>query len=267
MVQPAVQMAYFRKNTIFKMINLRCIPVACILILSACTGGQSANSNAPRAKKVNKVFTEQGVERTDPYAWLSNPDDSNVIRHLEAENAFTAASLKHTEGLQKEIYDELVARIEQQYESLPVQENGYWYYTRFETGAQYPLYCRKAGITTAPEQVMLDVNALAKGHQVYLVRGQAISRDNQWLAFAEDTSGDRRCTMRLQNLSNGASAPDVISNTSGNYAWGERPQDHVLCSERSHCTPLPCHAACDGNRSRAGPGTICSKGTALLKFT
>jgi oligopeptidase B len=198
----------------------RYIPFAIICFLSACSGGgKSPSSEAPRAKKENKVFSQQGLERTDPYVWLSNPGDSNVIRHLEAENAHVAAYLKHTEGLQKDIYDELVARIEQQYESLPVQENGYWYYTRFEAGAQYPMYCRKAGTTAAPEQVMLDVNALAKGHQIYLVRGRAVSRDNQWLAYAEDTSGDRRCTMRIQSLSNGQMAPDVISNTSGNYAW------------------------------------------------
>jgi oligopeptidase B len=194
--------------------------ILCAFFLACCgSGDQSAAPDAPKAKKINKVFNEQGLERIDPYNWLSNPDDSNVIRHLETENAYTAASLKHTEALQKEIYDELVSRIEQKYTSLPVRENGYWYYTRFDEGAQYPLYCRKAGSISAPEEVMLDVNALSKGHQVYLVRGRAVSRDNRWLAFAEDTSGDRRCTMRVHNLSNGQKAPDVISNTSGNYAW------------------------------------------------
>ncbi|MCU0381247.1 MAG: S9 family peptidase [Chitinophagaceae bacterium] len=193
---------------------------ASVLAIFSCSGPRKDSSlAAPTARKDNKVFNEQGIQRTDPYFWLNNREDSNVINHLEAENAYMEAYMAHTVETQKKIYDELVARIEQKYESLPVKNNGYWYYARFEENKQYPLYCRKEGSNGAPEKIMLDINELAKGHQIYLVRGRAVSRDNQWLAFAEDTSGDRRCTLRLLNLGTNAYGKESIRNTSGDYAW------------------------------------------------
>lgn len=173
----------------------------------------------PATKKATKVFTEHGNTRTDDYYWLNSPSDSNVINHLKEENAYVGAYMKHTEALQKKLYNEIVARIPGKDESLPVKQNGYWYYTRFEEGNQYPYYSRKKGATTARETIFLDVPALAEKHQIYLVRGWSVSPNNRQLAYGIDTSGDRRSVLYFKDLSNGKLSPDIINNTSGDYEW------------------------------------------------
>src|SRR5690606_6850291 len=102
------------------------------------------------------------------------------------------AGLKHTEQLQEKIYDEIVGRIKQDDESVPYRENGYWYYTRYESNKEYPIYCRRQGSMNAPEEVILDVNKLAAGHDYYGMPGISISEDNNLLAYAEDTVSRRR---------------------------------------------------------------------------
>ena len=178
-----------------------------------------AQPEPPKPKKVPFEFAEYGQKRTDDYYWLNNPADSAVIQHLRAENAYTETMLKHTEDLQKTIYDELVARIEQKYESLPARENGYWYYVRFEEGKQYPLYCRKNGDLTAGEEVFLNVPQMATGHQIYMVRGYSVSPSNSLLAYGIDTTGNRQCALYTKNIATSKFSPEVISNTSGNYEW------------------------------------------------
>ena len=199
---------------------IRIASLVCLLTLFSCKQKESPSGiQPPQARKETKIFTEQGSQRSDPYFWLSNPDDTAVVAHLKAENAYVEAMMKHTEDLQKKLYDEMVARIEQKYESLPVRQNGYWYYSRYAENSQYPLFCRKKGITTAPEQVVLDINKLAQGHQIYIVRGKAVSRDNNWMAYAEDTTGDRRCNTYFKNLNTGMLSSEVIPNSSESYAW------------------------------------------------
>jgi oligopeptidase B len=195
---------------------------ALIFSFSACKNKDAENRAAlmpPVPAKILYTFNEHGSTRADFYKWLDNPNDSNVIKHLHAENAYVEAYMKPTEKLQKKIYDELVERIEQKYESLPVQDNGYWYYIRFEEGKQYPIHCRRKTDLSAPEEIMLDVNELAKGHQIFLIRGRAISRDNNWVAFGSDTTGGRKAYIRFLNLSTRQYAPETISNTAGSYAW------------------------------------------------
>lgn len=197
---------------------MRIITYALCLLL--CTATQvSAQLQAPATKKQPKIFNEHGGQRTDDYYWLSNSKDSNVINHLKAENSYTDAYLKPTEELQKKLYDELVSRIPGKDQSLPTKRNGYWYYTRFEEGKQYPYYARKKGTTTAAEEVILDVPKLAEGYQIYLVRGTAMAPDNDRYIFGIDTSGDRRSTLYIKQLSTGKLLPETIANTSGNYAW------------------------------------------------
>jgi oligopeptidase B len=177
-----------------------------------------------RTKKVPKNFVEFDRTRVDDYFWLNNPRDSTVIEHLREENAYTEAMLKHTEGLQKKIYDELVGRIEQKYVTVPVRENGYWYYVRYEEGKQYPLHCRRNDSLAAAEEVFLDVPRMAEGHHIFMVRGTAVSPDNHWLAYGIDTSGDRRCILRMRNLTTGLESPETIMNTSGDYQWAHNNQ-------------------------------------------
>lgn len=178
-----------------------------------------AQVGPPLAKKDPKVFTEHGGQRTDNYYWLSNSKDSNVINYLLAENKYEEAYLKPSENLQKKLYDELVARIPGKDQSLPTKRAGYWYYTRFEEGQQYPYYVRKKGVTTAPEEMVLNVPKLASPYKIYLVRGTAVAPDNNLYAYGIDTAGDRRCILYIKQLNTGHLLPETISNTSGNYAW------------------------------------------------
>ena len=138
--------------------SLKLFLLLCFTIGSTFSFAQSP----PVIKKETKVFDEHGKKRSDDYYWLSNPSDSNVINHLKSENAYVESMLKHTEPMQKKLYDELVGRIEQKSASLPTKRNGWWYYTRFDEGKQYPYYARKKGTTTAKEEIMLDVPQMAK---------------------------------------------------------------------------------------------------------
>jgi oligopeptidase B len=185
-----------------------------LLLLAGC-----AQHRPVQTKKAPREFVEFGHKRVDDYFWLNNSNDSAVINHLRVENAYTDAMLKHNESLQATIYDEMVARVEQKYESLPFRLNGYWYYVRYEEGKQYPLYCRKKGGLTAPEEVMLDVPRMAAGHQIFMVRGYAVDRGNRAIAYGVDTTGDRRCVLHIRDLSTSNESPEIIPNTSGNYEW------------------------------------------------
>jgi oligopeptidase B len=159
--------------------------------------------------------------RTDEYYWLrddarANPD---VIAYLEAENAYKQAMTAHAKTLEDSIYGEIVARIKQDDSTVPYRLRGHWYYTRFETGQEYPIYARKAGTLDAPERVMLDVNRMAAGHGFFQVSGMAVSPDNRLLAWAEDSVGRRQHTLRFKDLETGEVFPDAILNADPYLAW------------------------------------------------
>jgi oligopeptidase B len=191
-----------------------------VLALHACTMVSDKTAlKPPSTKKLSKTFTEHGNTRTDDYFWLNNPQDSAVINHLKEENAYTEAYMKHTESLQKKIYDELVARIDQKAQSLPTKQNGYWYYTRFEEGKQYPFYCRKKNDLSSSEEIILNVPEMAEGHKIFQVRGWDMARDNNLVVIGIDTAGSRKSTLSIKDLSTGKMLPETISNTSANFAW------------------------------------------------
>ena len=196
--------------------------LAVAFLFTACgtmVSNETTSTKPPATKKVPRVFTEHGNTRTDDYFWLSDPKDSAVVDHLKEENAYTVAYMKHTEDLQKKIYDELVARIDQQASTLPYKRNGYWYYTRYEEGKQYPFYCRKKNDLNSAEEVFLDVPALSAGHQIFFVRGWSVARNNNLVATGVDTTGGRRSTLTIKDLATGKLLPERISNTSGDFAW------------------------------------------------
>jgi oligopeptidase B len=160
-----------------------------------------------------------GNVRVDDYYWLRERENPEVIAYLEAENDYTAAMMKDTESLQTTIYDELVSRIPQTDESVPYRLDGYWYYSRYEEGKDYPIYARREGSMDAPEQVLLDVNELAAGHNYYSARPIGVSSGNRVLAFAVDTVGRRFYTIRFRDIATGALLPDEIPNVTGDSAW------------------------------------------------
>lgn len=187
------------------------------LVLGACSGN-SDTVKAPDVEKKPQELVTHGDVRVDEYYWLRERENPEVISYLEKENAYTADQMKDTKHLQKKLYREMVARIKQDDESVPYVRNGYVYYTRYEKGKEYPIYCRKKN-ETSPEVVLIDVNDLAEGYAYYQVSGIYISPDNSILAFGEDTLSRRKYTLRFIDLNTGKYLEDRIENTPGSVAW------------------------------------------------
>ncbi|HYE96817.1 MAG TPA: S9 family peptidase [Rubricoccaceae bacterium] len=165
------------------------------------------------------AMTHHGVTRTDPYYWLRERENPEVIQYLEAENAYTEAMTAHLADLREGLFTEIVGRIQQDESSAPFFENGYWYYTRFEEGKDYPVYARRRGSMEADEEILLNANERAEGHGYYAVGNWEVTEDGNLLAFAEDTVGRRIYTLRFKDLRTGAMLPDVIHPVSPSMAW------------------------------------------------
>ena len=184
----------------------------------------------PKPDKIPHELTANGNKRIDNYYWMKLSEEqktaekkdeqtSKVINYLTAENEYLATNLKHTEALQEKIYHEIVGRIKQDDESVPYKDNGYWYYTRYEQGKEYPIYCRKKGTLEGPEKILIDVNELAKGHSYYSIDGLKVSEDNTLLAYAEDSVSRRRYTIYVKNLVTGKLVEKPVPNTEGEVTW------------------------------------------------
>lgn len=186
-----------------------------LLVLSSCS---EKAVEAPIAKKINKEITIHGDTRVDSYYWLRERENPEVISYLEAENEYADAKMKDTEKLQKKLYKEMVARIKQDDESVPYWMNGYLYYSRYEKGKEYPIYCRKPA-EDAAEEILIDVNKLSEGYAFYDVSGLYISPNNKMLAFGEDTLSRRKYTLRFLDLETREYLSDQIENTPGDVAW------------------------------------------------
>ncbi|QIX63582.1 S9 family peptidase [Hymenobacter sp. BT18] len=170
---------------------------------------------AIKAKELKSPFGT----RTDNYYWLNERENPEVISYLNAENAYTEQQLAPVKGLEEKLFQEIKGRIKEQDESVPYRDNGYYYYTRFEAGAEYPIYCRKKGSLSAKEEVLLNANELGKGKAYYQIGGFEVSDDNQVLAYSEDVVSRRLYTLRFRNLKTGQLFPEQIPNTSGNAVW------------------------------------------------
>jgi len=195
-----------------------CLVLAAIFIMSSCNENQQS-MKAPVAKKVKKELTIHDDTRIDNYYWLNDREDPEVIAYLEEENAYTKEEMKHTEGLQTSLYDEIVGRIKQTDMSVPYKRNGYFYYSRYEEGKEYPVYCRKKESLEADEEIMLNVNEMAEGYSYYQVGGLSVSHDNKIIAYGVDTLSRRKYTLNFKNLETGEVFEDKILNTTGSAAW------------------------------------------------
>jgi len=171
----------------------------------------------PVAKKVPKVTVIHGDMLQDDYAWLREKDSPDVIAYLEAENAYAEALTKPGAAFQEALYREMLARIKEDDQSVPYPFGGWLYYTRTETGKQYPIHCRKRA-PDAPETVTLDLNALAEGHPFLSLGAYAVSDDGRWLAYSVDFTGARDYTGYVKDLTTGALAPERIEKVSS-VAW------------------------------------------------
>ncbi len=184
----------------------------------------------PKAEKKDSVLTVHNHQRVDPYFWMRLTDEQKnqenadeqtqkVLDYLNAENQYTKTVMASTEQLQEKLYDEMVGRIKKDDETVPYFKNGYWYYSRYAKGQEYPIYCRKKGELTATEEVILNVNSLAEGFEYYAVSGLSISSNNKILAFGEDTVSRRIYTIKFLNLETGEYLSDKIENSTGSGAW------------------------------------------------
>lgn len=203
--------------------------LALSLTLACASHETSASANAtgpealpapPRAPEIPERLEIHGDVRIDEYYGLRNRDDPRVIEYLEAENAYTQAATAHLAPLREALYREMVGRLKEDDQSVPYRYRGNWYYTRTRKGAQYPIHCRRRGSLDAPEEVLIDENELARGHEGYFDVGRtAVSPDGNLLAFAVDTVGRRFYTIRFRDLVNDVELADRLVDVTGNLVW------------------------------------------------
>lgn len=175
----------------------------------------------PIAASKPKSLVLHGDKRIDNYYWLKQRENPDVIKYLEQENRYCKFMMKDTEKLQDKLYLEMKGRMKEEESTAPYFHNGYWYYERYEKKKEYPIYCRKKELLTADEEIILDCNVRAKGHEFYELVNFAVSHDNKWLAFIEDLNGRRLYELKFKNLQTGKIAQDCIKNISSDVVWNK----------------------------------------------
>jgi oligopeptidase B len=178
----------------------------------------------PVAKKHPQVHSLHGDERIDNYYWLRDRENPEVIAYLEAENRYTEAMTKHTESLQADLYKEMLSRIQETDLSVPSRKDNYYYYTRTEEGKDYPIYCRKEGSLDAPEEILLDQNQLAQGHEYFALGVLSVSPNHQILAYSIDNTGAEKYTLYFLDLNTREVYPQSIPDTYYSFVWANDNQ-------------------------------------------
>jgi len=209
-----------------------------VLFLAGCSENVNDNTEnmVPVAEKIKKELTIHGHTRIDNYYWLNQREDQKVLDYLNAENEYTSRQLKHTEELQTNIFDEIVGRIKHTDMSVPYKEGAYYYYSRFVEDKEYPIHSRELagesrdmvseilkdvdkGSTRPNEEVLLDVNSMADGHDYYDVVGLETSPDDKILAYGVDTVSRREYTLYFKDLATGELYEESIPRTTGGVTW------------------------------------------------
>ena len=196
------------------------------LILSACM----QKSTIPKATKKPYEMTEHGNTRIDNYYWMRLTDDqksakkydnqtTEVVEYIDDENSYLESNLSHTKNFQNDLFEEIVGRIEKDDESVPYFDNGYFYYSRYESGKEYAIHCRKKGSLDGQEEILLDENILADGFNYFAIGGRRVSPDNKWLAYGVDTLSRRIYEIHFKNLETGEVLETTIPNSSYGVAW------------------------------------------------
>lgn len=212
--------------------------LASLLLMTQIAHAQTLPTAPDAAQVPHTVTAPHGAQRQDPYYWLRDDSRKNpaMLAYLNAENAYADAVLAPTKPVQARLYDEIVGRIQQDDASVPYRQRGWWYYTRYETGKDYPIHARRkdgpgidalsilqanAAADFSGEQVLLDVNALAVGKDYYNVGDFTISPDNRLLAWADDDNGRRQYRIHFRNLETGQAYPDSIPGVADNLVWAD----------------------------------------------
>ncbi|HLW32132.1 MAG TPA: S9 family peptidase [Aequorivita sp.] len=215
------------------------------LIFAASANAQETTMNimkitSPKAKKISKILEKHGDIRQDDYYWLNNPEDAEVIDYLKKENTYYDKMTAHTKKFKEDLFEEMKARIKEDDQSVPYKLNGYYYITRYEKGQDYPIYTRKKGSMNAKEEVLFNVNEMAKGHAFYNLAGINVSEDNKLVSFGVDTLSRRKYDIFIKNLETGEIYPERIPSTTGGTTWGNdnktlfytRKDDKTLRADR-----------------------------------
>jgi oligopeptidase B len=176
---------------------------------------------APIAQRLPHTLHSRWGDREDPYYWLRDDErkDPAVLSYLEAENAYWIAGMAAAKPLEEALYTEIIARLKQDDTTVPYRKNGYWYYRRYETGREYPIIARRCGSLDAPEEIMLDGNELARGHEYFQIGSFEVSPNGEWLAWCEDILGRRRYRLRFRNLRSGEIPAVAIDDVETEFAW------------------------------------------------
>ncbi len=183
----------------------------------------------PIAKKIPHELSIHGDVRIDDYFWLNQRENPEVIDYLNQENLYQEEMMSDTQDLQNQLFEEMLGRIKQDDVSYPVKKNGYYYYTRYEKGKEYPIYCRRKDNMDNPEQVFLNCNEMAEGYHYFDIGAYSVSPNNELLAYSVDTVSRRQYDIYFKNIvetshddissSDEILFPDVIKNTTGNMVW------------------------------------------------
>ena len=196
--------------------------VCCTLSINSAAKAQSNGGGAPpkppMAEKKTKTTNIHGETLVDDYFWLREKTNPAVMEHLKAEDTYTESVMKPTKPLQEKLYNEMVSHIKETDQQVPYRRGDYFYYTRTEKGKQYPIFCRKKGSTEAAEEVILDVNELAKGQKFMSIGLFNPSDDGNLLAYSTDNTGYRQYLLQIKDLRNGQVLPERVERIN-NLAW------------------------------------------------
>lgn len=173
----------------------------------------------PKPSKKPKEFNIHNDIRIDNYYWLNERKNTKVIDYLNAENEYFEKMTQHTNKLQEDLFAEMKSRIKEDDESVPFKKNGYFYITRFQKGDQYPIYSRKKENLAALEEILFNVNKMAKGYDYYQLKGMSVSPNNKLVVFGVDTVSRRQYTLQFKNLETNKIYPEKIENTTGTATW------------------------------------------------
>lgn len=181
-------------------------------------------STPPTLKSLPQDLTIHEHTRTDKYFWLNDRANPQVIDYLNQENEYLKSQLRHTEDFQERLFEEMKGRMKEDDESVPYLKDGFYYYTKFIKGGEYPLFCRKKGTLTAEEEIMLDINILAENQDYMNVSSIVVAPHQQLIAFSEDKVGRRIYTIRFKDLNTGIILEEEISSATGNMVWAQDSQ-------------------------------------------
>lgn len=208
--------------------------VTCVLSISsnviAQSNGGAGAPQPPMAEKKTKTTNIHGDTMVDDYFWLREKTNPSVQAYLKSEDDYALSAMKHTAGLQEKLYNEMLSHIKQTDENVPYRSGNYFYYSRTEQGKQYPIFCRKKGSKDAAEEIILDVNELAKGQKFMSVGMFIPSDDGNLLAYSIDNTGYRQYLLQFKDLRTGQVLPEKIERVTG-LAWANDNKTYFYVTE------------------------------------